>query len=226
MRNHLVSFALATADAIYLPSGVNAARPCGGSNGGNFQYRLGDVRYDGPDPSKKNDLATIAASLQGSNGTPLYECVGQWPRRLGPGGTQGETDDSSHCVPKSTDSGTRPSLNIATALVPGSENASPTCVDTSKEYQSWRMENWQRSFKMEPGASPIDPKLSEDSGPSFTLKSSANGNTFNCSPSEGEDGAFAGSCTSSEGTSTTADFRFDPLLNMLEITEHWACEDA
>jgi hypothetical protein len=79
---------------------------------------------------------------------------------------------------------------------------------------------------MEPGASPTDPKLSSDTGPSFTLKSSANGNTFNCSPSEGEDGTFVGSCTPAEGATTTADFRFDPVLNMLEISEHWACEDS
>ena len=79
MRNNLVSFALATAAGLHLPYGVNAARPCGGTTGGSFQYRLGDVRYDGPDPAKNNDLATIAASLQGNTGTPLYECVGQWP---------------------------------------------------------------------------------------------------------------------------------------------------
>jgi hypothetical protein len=79
MRNGLVSYALATAATLLLPLGATAARPCGGSSGGQFQYRLGDVRYDGPDPSKNNDLATIAASLQSSSQTPLYECVGQWP---------------------------------------------------------------------------------------------------------------------------------------------------
>jgi hypothetical protein len=91
MRNNLISFALAAAAALCLPSGVNAARPCGGTNGGSFQYRLGDVRYDGPDPTKNNDLATIAASLQGNTGTPLYECVGQWPEAWA-GWYQGESN--------------------------------------------------------------------------------------------------------------------------------------
>ncbi|KAK3291176.1 uncharacterized protein B0H64DRAFT_427232 [Chaetomium fimeti] len=286
MRNNLVSIALATAATLCLPFGVNAARPCGGADGGSFQYRLGDVRYDGPDPSKNNDLATIAASLQSNTQTPLYECVGQWPEAwagwyqggsnliwadciwtgAGTGqddtvsfavdwenktmylahtfacsdqeGSQGlatgsitldvnctTTDESSYCVPKSTESGTRPNLNIATVLVPGSETTEPTCAETSKEYQSWKVEQWQRSFTMEPGASPTDPNLSSDTGPSFTLKSSANGNTFNCSPSEAEDGSFVGSCTS-DATTTTADFHFDPLLNMLEISEHWACDGS
>lgn len=74
MRNNLVSCALATAVAVLLPAGAHAARPCSGT--GSFQYPMGDVRYDGPDPSKGNDIATIAASLGRS---PLYECVAQWP---------------------------------------------------------------------------------------------------------------------------------------------------
>jgi hypothetical protein len=78
MRQNLFPFAQAAAAATLLSSGALAARPCGNSSTA-FQYRLGDVRYDGPDPSKNNGLATIAASLQGTGGTPLFECVGQWP---------------------------------------------------------------------------------------------------------------------------------------------------
>lgn len=76
MRDGLLSLALATAVTLLLPSGAHAARLC---EGGSFQYPLGDVRYDGPDPAKGNGLSTIAASLRGNTGTPLYECVGQWP---------------------------------------------------------------------------------------------------------------------------------------------------
>jgi hypothetical protein len=75
MRDHLVSFTVATAMAVFLP-GAYAARPCAGSSGGSFQYPLGDVRYDSPDPSKADGLSTIAASL---GRTPLHECVAQWP---------------------------------------------------------------------------------------------------------------------------------------------------
>jgi hypothetical protein len=79
MRDQFLSFVLATAVALLLPSGAHAARPCDSTDGGTFQYPLGDVRYDGPDPAQDNNLSTIAATLRGSTGTPLYECVGQWP---------------------------------------------------------------------------------------------------------------------------------------------------
>lgn len=80
MRDGLASLVVATAAAVVLsPSGAYAARSCDGSTAASFQYRLGDVRYDSPDPSKANGLATIAASLQSTSQTPLYECVGQWP---------------------------------------------------------------------------------------------------------------------------------------------------
>ncbi|KAK3303752.1 uncharacterized protein B0T15DRAFT_577029 [Chaetomium strumarium] len=75
MRDRLVSFALVTATAVLLP-GAYAARPCAGSSGGSFQYPLGELRYDSPDPTKADGLSTIAASL---GRTPLHECVAQWP---------------------------------------------------------------------------------------------------------------------------------------------------
>ncbi|GAB1312826.1 Ig-like domain-containing protein [Madurella fahalii] len=74
MLNHQVPFALATVATALFPAAANAARPCGGA--GSYQYPMGDVRYDSPDPNKGNGLATIAASLGRS---PLYECVAQWP---------------------------------------------------------------------------------------------------------------------------------------------------
>ncbi|KAL1838406.1 hypothetical protein VTJ49DRAFT_2690 [Mycothermus thermophilus] len=80
MRAQLQSLVLVTIAALLLPSGAWAARPCTGETV-NFEYRLGDVRYDGPDPSKNNGLATIAASLQTSTGTPVFECVAQWPEQ-------------------------------------------------------------------------------------------------------------------------------------------------
>ncbi len=79
MHSGLSSFALTVAATALLPSGTHAARSCDSSTAGTFQYRLGDVRYDSPDPDKANGLSTIAASLQSSSQTPLYECVAQWP---------------------------------------------------------------------------------------------------------------------------------------------------
>lgn len=78
MPKLLVTFVLSATATVLFSSGAHAARSCDGATG-TFQYRLGDVRYDGPDPNKANGLATIAASLQSSSQTPLYECVGQWP---------------------------------------------------------------------------------------------------------------------------------------------------
>ncbi len=91
MRDVFVSVVLAASAAVFMPSGVYAARSCDTAASAGFQYRLGDVRYDGPDPAKANDLATIAASLQSSTGTPLYECVSQWPEAW-KGWYEGATD--------------------------------------------------------------------------------------------------------------------------------------
>ncbi|KAK3368477.1 hypothetical protein B0H63DRAFT_534716 [Podospora didyma] len=71
MRNSVAALVFATA--------ANAARVCGTTGTApTFQYRLLEVRYDGPDPDKANGLSTIAVSL-GTSTTPLYECVAQWP---------------------------------------------------------------------------------------------------------------------------------------------------
>lgn len=74
MRDYLVSSVLAAVVTALLPAGADAARPCNGT--GSYQYPMGDVRYDSPDPNKGNGLSTIAASL---GPVPLYECVSQWP---------------------------------------------------------------------------------------------------------------------------------------------------
>ncbi len=76
MRNTILSVLLATAATGLL---AKAARPCANPTGANFQYLLGDVRYDGPDPSMNDGLSTIAVSLQSPNHTPMYECVAMWP---------------------------------------------------------------------------------------------------------------------------------------------------
>lgn len=327
MRNQVASFAFATAATLLLPPGARASRPCSDPSE-TFQYRLGDVRYDGPDPSKDNGLSTIAASLQSSTQTPLYECVAQWPEEwagwyeggnnpvwgdciwTGAGAGQDDTvsfavdwktktlyvaltfscsdmegyvlcppslslpsssfsfprhfssasftcnlvnqanpnriwpryrshglstgainldfncttaDGSSFCVPKTTDAGTRPELNIVTELVPAPVNATSPCAADSQPYQSWKVENWQREIEMEPGNSPTDPKLISDTGPSFSLRSMVNGDLFNCTQSE----ANAGTCESSDAAEgTTVDFLFDPKLNMLKISQHSQCDES
>jgi len=80
MRNGVAPLILA-AVAVF-SSGANCARVCGNGtspSAGSFQYRLVDVRYDGPDPSKELGVSTIAVGLGTASGTPLYECVAQWP---------------------------------------------------------------------------------------------------------------------------------------------------
>jgi hypothetical protein len=61
---------------------ANCARVCGSgtATSGKYQYRIIDLRYDGPDPAKELKVSTIAVAL-GSSTTPLYECVSQWPEQ-------------------------------------------------------------------------------------------------------------------------------------------------
>ncbi|AEO63837.1 8a6155d9-adbd-4eaf-95f6-142ba3150200 [Thermothielavioides terrestris] len=277
-------FALSTA---LLPSRALAARPCNGSSSGSFEYRLGDVRYDGPDPSKVNGLSTIAASLQNDYQTPLYECVAEWPEAwagwyeggsnpiwadcifTGAGLGQDETvsfavdwkaktmylahtfacsdkqgseglatgsitldvncttaDGSSYCVPSTTSTGARPNIDITTKLTQTPLNETSTCSGAPKQYQSWKLENWLRQIRMEPGSSPTDPKLVFDSGPSFELVSIPDGGLLNCTTSGNHTGTFVGTCQAAGSTSTSADFTFDPKLNMLEITQHSECSNS
>ncbi|KAL2152859.1 hypothetical protein VTH82DRAFT_4014 [Thermothelomyces myriococcoides] len=79
MWSRLGSSAYTVALTLLLSSGAQAARECGSQT---FEYSIGDIRYDGPDPSKDNGQATFAASLLGGR-TPLYECVVQWPESWG-----------------------------------------------------------------------------------------------------------------------------------------------
>ncbi|KAK4236572.1 hypothetical protein C8A03DRAFT_35511 [Achaetomium macrosporum] len=284
MRDHLVSFALVTATTVLLQSGAYAARPCAGSSGGSFKYRLGDVRYDSPDPSKADGRSTIAASL---GQTPLHECVAQWPESwagwyeggsnliwadcifTGAGLTQDETvsfavdwksktmylahtfacsdrqgseglatgsikldfnctsaEDSSFCVLKGTTAGARPTLSITTKLASTASNTTSTCAEASKQYQSWKLENWLRKIEMEPGSSPTNPKVVSDTGPSFSLRNLADGSQLSCTPSGQNNGIFVGACQGSSGTGTSADFSFDTKLNMLDISQHWKCDDS
>ncbi|KAL2168423.1 hypothetical protein VTG60DRAFT_7284 [Thermothelomyces hinnuleus] len=296
MRSKLGSSACTVAFALLLSSGTQAARPCGSGNSGGqvYQYPLGDVRYDGPDPSKENGQATFAASLL-SRQTPLYECVVQWPETWAGRYSGGEelvwgdciftgagfgldetvsaavdwesrtmylahtfacsdnegltglatgsieldlncttTDEgSSYCVPNTTPSGGRPALSIETRLLAPPASAPPACADLPEQYWAWTVEDWLRQFKMDPGATPTDPNaIHADTGPSFTLRSRATGYAFRCSPSAPHDGIFVGPCSSADNgtttttTTTTASFVFDSRLNILQVSERWACDDS
>jgi hypothetical protein len=75
------AFAFAVAAALSLSSGAIASRACGSLNttsSRHYQYNLLDLRWDSGDPSKQDQLATIAASLS-DGATPLYECNAEWP---------------------------------------------------------------------------------------------------------------------------------------------------
>ncbi|KAI0418794.1 heterokaryon incompatibility protein-domain-containing protein [Xylaria grammica] len=133
-------------------------------------------------------------------------------------------DETTHCTLKSKT--TSPGLQVKT--VPGSPRlaANATCDDNTKVYQSWQLENWHRQYKLTPGDPATPPP--EDSGPSFTLRNLANGNIFECVPgNKTEDSVFEGACTQAAGQSTPtnakASFRFDPVLDMLVVTESWDC---
>ncbi|KAI0104339.1 heterokaryon incompatibility protein-domain-containing protein [Nemania sp. FL0031] len=132
-------------------------------------------------------------------------------------------DESTHCTMKSKSS---PGLQVTT--VPGAPRlaANASCEDNTKVYQSWQLENWHRQYKLTPG-DPITPPPG-DSGPSFTLRNLANGGVFDCAPgNKTEDNVFDGVCTAAAGanvaTNTKASFRFDPILDMLVVTQKWEC---
>jgi hypothetical protein len=134
-------------------------------------------------------------------------------------------EDGSFCIPKSTSTGTRPTLTIASSLL--LLNGTSTCADASKQYQSWKVEKWLRQIEREPGSSPTDPKIVSDSGPSFTLKSLAIGSELSCATFGQQNGTFVGDCKSADApASTTGDFTFDPKLNILEISQTWKCDDS
>ncbi|KAI1122289.1 hypothetical protein F5Y10DRAFT_271253 [Nemania abortiva] len=131
-------------------------------------------------------------------------------------------DESTHCTMKSRTT----SLQVTT--VPGAPRlaANASCEDNTKVYQSWQLENWHRQYKLTPGDPVTPPPM--DSGPSFTLRNLANGGVFDCAPgNRTEDIVFDGVCTPAAGASavenTKASFRFDPVLDMLVITQNWEC---
>jgi hypothetical protein len=117
-------------------------------------------------------------------------------------------------------------LSIATKLVPAPGNETTVCTENAAQYQSWKIENWLRSIEIEAGSSPTDAELLSDSGPSFSLTNTANGDAFSCTPGEKQNGTFVGVCESVEGAGSTAGFLFDPKFNMLEVSQHWKCDDS
>ncbi|KAK3320302.1 hypothetical protein B0T19DRAFT_285510 [Cercophora scortea] len=111
-HNFLTPVALATASL--LSGAAHAARVCG-TGTGTFQYRLLDLRYDSPDPSKKNGLSTVAASL-GTSTTPLYECVVQWPEAWAgwyEGGSNGTNIIWSDCIWTGAGAGADTTVSLA-----------------------------------------------------------------------------------------------------------------
>ncbi|KAL2174012.1 uncharacterized protein P884DRAFT_302945 [Thermothelomyces heterothallicus CBS 202.75] len=125
---------------------------------------------------------------------------------------------SSYCVPNTTPSGAR--------------RRRPARTCRSSNYWAWTVEDWLRQVKMDPGATQTDPNaIHADTGPSFTLRSRATGFAFRCSPSAPHDGIFAGPCSPADNgttttTTTTASFVFDSRLNILQVSERWACDDS
>ncbi|KAI5918440.1 hypothetical protein F4810DRAFT_715433 [Camillea tinctor] len=120
-----------------------------------------------------------------------------------------------------------PSLSLNTQASPPPLEAGSSCTENSDRYQSWQLENWLRQYEMIPGSVT---RPSSDTGPSFLLRSMANSDVFECSASgDGSDNTFDGTCVAAgdaTNTTTSATFRFDSLLNMLEVTQSWNCSDS
>lgn len=137
-------------------------------------------------------------------------------------------DESTHCTTKSI--ATTPALQVTTA--PGAPRlaTNASCEDNTKVYQSWQLENWRRQYKLTPGA-PVTTPPPGDSGPSFTLRNLANGGVFECAPGhKTAENVFDGVCAPAAAgagpaaeANTKASFRFDPVLDMLVVTQNWAC---
>ncbi|KAK5655223.1 hypothetical protein OQA88_6122 [Cercophora sp. LCS_1] len=283
-----ISFlSVATATLCQFASIASAARVCG--NGTSvFQHRIIEVRYDGADPARETKVATIAASLSNS-GTPLYECVAQWPEDwagwyqggneiiwsdciwTGAGFGQDDTvsfavdwknktiylshtfacsdkrgfegiasgvlhadfecatqDGANFCFPSVTATGARPDLRISTHAGPSPLDATLSCAENTKRYQSWRVEGWKREFQMTPGTAAPDKPLPLDSGPTFTLRSVSNNATSSCTTVTRTNGVFEGACKIGKplGWKQETSFTFDPKLNVLELSQLSACDDS
>lgn len=95
--------------------------------------------------------------------------------------------------------------------------SSPTsaCPESASKFQSWRVENYTRTFTDDTAA---------DTGPSFTLRNVATGDTFECSGSNAEGACKLGG--TSTANSPAAKFTFDPVLAMLTVTQSWVCGAA
>ncbi|KAI1810439.1 hypothetical protein GGS20DRAFT_594393 [Poronia punctata] len=143
-----------------------------------------------------------------------------------------DEDETTHCTLNTKT--TSPSLQVKTVASPPRLSDNASCSDNGKVYQSWQVENWQRQYKLIPGDTESPP--SEDTGPSFTLESLANGGVFECAPTVNvtETGVFDGACKQTTGVgvgagaaaNSTAAFQFDPLLDILSITQDWECGTA
>ncbi|KAI1117668.1 heterokaryon incompatibility protein-domain-containing protein [Nemania sp. NC0429] len=129
-------------------------------------------------------------------------------------------DQSAHCTLKNK------TTEVKTVAGSPRLAADASCEENAKVYQSWQLENWYRQYKLTPGA-PVTPP-SSDSGPSFTLRNLANGGVFTCTPGKKtEGGYFDGACTQATvagaAANTSASFQFDPVLDMLVVTQRWEC---
>jgi hypothetical protein len=133
-------------------------------------------------------------------------------------------DGSAHCTLKTN-------TNMETTVSAKSLPADAECSDNAKVYQSWQLEGWHRQYRLTPGAAVTPPP--NDTGPSFTLRNVANGGVFECAPlANKSENVFSGVCaqatalasvSGSAAANTTATFQFDPVLDMLVISQSWEC---
>ncbi|OIW34164.1 hypothetical protein CONLIGDRAFT_659839 [Coniochaeta ligniaria NRRL 30616] len=139
------------------------------------------------------------------------------------------TEGTSYCTPKTTSTGSRPSLSFNTTLAPAPLVSTAKCTDNKNRYQSWRLEKWLRQCQAPP-ASEIPGTTStpsSDTGPSFTLTSMANNEVLNCTTSGKQSNVFKGDCmpaaAGGSSSATQVGFEFDPALNILTVHEYFDC---
>ncbi|KAL2264537.1 hypothetical protein VTJ83DRAFT_7047 [Remersonia thermophila] len=134
------------------------------------------------------------------------------------------SEGSEHCVPRAPEGGVRPTLSIQTKLRQVPSGPASACDEAYGLYHGWLVEGWLREIEMLPGAVPTAPNIIFDTGPSFRLHNVASGDVLRCASASKENSTFVGACEPLDGEgATTAEFRFDTQLNVLEIAQRWMC---
>ena len=123
------------------------------------------------------------------------------------------------------DGGPFPLPNITTTQVrSGPEQGS--CPGPKAAYYAWQVEGWRHRYGLDAPANGVY-DAAKDPGPSFKLNAQVTGETFTCQNSNRRNGMYEGGCKrGSDFSRTTASFRFDPVNDILTVTQRWDCGNS